>query len=221
MKKSLAFLFALVSVAAIVVAQYATGNNALIDWLGSAVGWIRATALQVKTTGEDALDSSTVDPLDLALPIIAKFEGFVGHAYQDVAGIWTIGYGHRITTGDGFQTNTSQLISEPDAWDLLRSDAQYAYDCVTRNVMAQLTPQQIASLISFTYNVGCGAFGNSTLLKDVNSGNVGELDAENGTGTGAIGEFLKWIHAGGKVIPDLEDRRTQEATLFASGTEGA
>lgn len=216
MKRSLALLFVLSGVAFVMVAQYATGSNALVDYLGTMLGFLRSRYLDAKTFTEDALNLATggvtpePDPLDLALPIIADFEGFVGHAYQDAVGIWTIGYGHKIVGGDGFQKNASQVISQSNAWDLLRADAQGAFNCVENGVQGDLSPQQVAALVSFCFNVGCGAFTNSTLLKNINAG---DLD-------GAVSEFSRWIYAGGKVLGDLQRRRTQEATLFASTDSG-
>lgn len=212
MKRSLALLFVLFGIAAVMLSQYATGSNVLVDYLGTAFGFVRSRYLDTKTTLEDALSIVTggatgdPDPLDLALPIIADFEGFVGHAYQDAVGVWTIGYGHKIIDGDGFQKNASQTISQATAWDLLRADAQGALECVENGISVDLSVQQIAALTSFCFNVGCGAFTNSTMRKDINSG---DLDS-------AVSEFSRWIYAGGRVLADLQRRRTQEASLFAS-----
>lgn len=212
MRKAFAFFAASAFVAFVVIAQYATGTNALVDYIGTTLGFIRSRYLDAKTTLEDTLNTVTggstgePDPMDLALPIIADFEGFVGHAYQDAVGIWTIGYGHKIVSGDGFKKDPSQIISQSDAWELLRNDAMGAYNCVLNGIEVNLSAQQIAALISFTFNVGCGAFGASTLLRDINSG---DLDS-------AVNEFSKWVHAGGKVLADLQRRRSQEADLFAS-----
>lgn len=213
MKKSFVPLLGLFAIAFVFVAQYATGSNAIIDYLGTAFGFLRSRYLDLKTTTEEALNTVTggstgeSDPMDLALPIIADFEGFVGHAYQDVAGVWTIGYGHAIVGGDGFQKNTSQTISQGDAWDLLRADAGAALNCVQNEVGGtNLSAKQIAALTSFCYNVGCGAFTASTMVADINAGN---LDA-------AVGEFSRWKFAGGKVVADLQARRTQEAALFSA-----
>jgi lysozyme len=60
---------------------------------------------------------------------------------------------------------------------------------------------------SFAYNVGVGALGDSTLLKKlkVNPNDPAIRD-----------EFMKWVYAGGVVLPGLVTRRKAEADLYFS-----
>ena len=60
------------------------------------------------------------------------------------------------------------------------------------------------ALVSFTYNVGYGAFKNSTLLKYVNKKQFRK----------ASKEFKKWNKCGGKVLNGLVKRRMLEKTEF-------
>ena len=60
------------------------------------------------------------------------------------------------------------------------------------------------ALVSFTYNVGYGAFKSSTLLKYVNKKQF----------TKASKEFKKWNKCGGKVLNGLVKRRLLEQTEF-------
>ena len=69
-----------------------------------------------------------------------------------------------------------------------------------------LNENQIDALTSFVYNVGQNAFANSTLLRKLNDGDF----------NGAADEFMKWIHAGGKVVQGLVNRRATEKELFLS-----
>ena len=150
----------------------------------------------------------TVDPLVLAAGIIAQFEGFSPNAYADPSGqtsTYSIGYGHQITSGDGF-TNAS-TISESDALSLLQSDIGSRFaPCVDSSVTISITPQQQAALYSLCYNIGCSAFQNSTLLGDLNTGDYAQAQAQ----------FAVWNQAGGQVLSSLTSRRAQEASLFGS-----
>lgn len=143
------------------------------------------------------------DPYQVALGMIAKFEGFSAHAYPDADG-FSIGYGHFITPDDPYDANST--ISESDAWSLLEQDAQGAQSCVSSSVSVPLTTNQQAALISFVYNVGCGNFRSSTLLRLLNAGDY----------AGASSQFTVWNKSNGQVIQALIDRRASEQGVFNS-----
>lgn len=149
------------------------------------------------------------DPVAIAAGLIAQLEGFSPTAYADPPGqttTYSIGYGHQIVSGDGF--DTSSTISEADALELLQSDLANYVTCVNGAVTSALSPQQLAALYSFCYNVGCGAFSGSTLLTYVN----------NSDWPDAINEFYNWEIAGGVQSAALASRREKESDLFASGS---
>lgn len=135
------------------------------------------------------------------IDLIREFEGEKLEPYQDVAGLWTIGIGHLIRSGEHF-TGITREQSE----DLLRSDLKLACQGVTDCVKVPVNPNQYSALVSFAYNCGVGALRTSTLLKKLNSGDI----------DGAEGEFLKWNKAGGKVVAGLTRRREAEALLFST-----
>ena len=91
---------------------------------------------------------------------IKKFESCRLTAYQDAAGVWTIGYGHTGSVYAGMQ------ISQEKA-DLKRFEA-----AVNRYVTGALTQGRFDALVSFTFNVGEGALKKSTLLKKMNAGDM-------------------------------------------------
>ena len=132
------------------------------------------------------------------IELIKSFEGCRLTSYQDVAGIWTIGYGH---TGN---IKPGMSITQQQADTFLRSDLARFEHCINRCVTVPLTQNMFDALVSFTYNVGTGAFQRSTLLCKLNRGDTAE----------AAEEFDKWIHAGKKVIPGLVRRRREEKELF-------
>lgn len=132
------------------------------------------------------------------LRLIKAFEGLRLTAYRDPVGIWTIGYGTTRGVYPGMQ------ITEAQAEQLLRNDVQRFEAAVRQLVTVPLDTDEFSALVSFTYNVGEGAFANSTLLRKLNQG-----DRE-----GASNEFLRWVNAGGRVLPGLERRRKAERALF-------
>lgn len=97
---------------------------------------------------------------------IKKFESCRLTAYQDAAGVWTIGYGH---TGSVY---TGMQISQEQAEDLLKEDLKRFEAAVNRYVTGALTQGRFDALVSFSFNVGEGALKKSTLLKKMNAGDM-------------------------------------------------
>ena len=133
------------------------------------------------------------------IDLIALHEGLRLEAYQDVKGVWTVGYGH---TGDDVYAGL--VIDGGEAERLLRSDLNAAETCVDEQVDVQITQEQFDALVSLVFNIGCNAFRNSTLLKMLNLNNMEAAKAQ----------FSKWNKSGGKVIQGLVNRRRDEAELF-------
>lgn len=135
---------------------------------------------------------------------IMQWEGKRLVAYQDVAGIWTIGYGH--TTAAGIpRVREGMRISDKEAEDILKTDLRKFEDRVSRLVKVPLTDNQFAVLVSFDFNTG--ALHKSTLLKKLNEGDYDAVPAE----------LMKWVNAGGKRVQGLVNRRAAEAGLWAKG----
>jgi lysozyme len=133
------------------------------------------------------------------LAMTKGFEGLSLKAYQDCAGVWTIGYGH---TGPALIAGMT--ISEADAEALLRADLADAVTCVNRAVNMPIYQNQFDALVDFCFNAGRGNFVQSTLLKKVN---IGDFE-------GAAAQFGLWVHAGGEVVAGLVRRRKAEAEMF-------
>ena len=132
---------------------------------------------------------------------IKRHEGLRLKAYQDSAGVWTIGYG---STGGVREGDT---INEAQAETLLKVDLQTAEKEVNRHRLP-LNQNQFDALVSFTFNVGAGAFRNSTLLRRIKE-NVNHPDIPN--------QFKRWVNAGGKRLDGLVKRRRQEADIYTKG----
>lgn len=135
---------------------------------------------------------------DAGLQIIRNFEGFSPNPYKDAGG-WSIGYGHYMGAKP-----TMQSVTKDQAENLLVSDTGKAVNAITKFVKVPLTQNQFDALVSFTYNVGVGAFLGSTLLTLLNRGDY----------TGASAQFSRWNKSQGKVNATLTARRASEQTLF-------
>lgn len=132
------------------------------------------------------------------LALIKEYEGLRLEPYKDGAGVWTCGFGH--TRGVDAFTHCTPEIAE--AW--LEGDLMEAEEAVSHLVKVQLTDNQFAALVSFTFNEGQGSLGGSTLLKKLNQG-----------GYDLVPAYLKsWVFVDGKQSDGLTRRRKAEATLW-------
>lgn len=108
-----------------------------------------------------------MNAMDIALPLIARFEGFRADAYQDEAGVWTIGYGTTVWpegVGNG-PVKKGDKITQDVAMELLRE--RIASDMLKVAELAQgSTAHERAAMTSLAYNIGMGAFGNSSVLRN-------------------------------------------------------
>jgi lysozyme len=136
---------------------------------------------------------------DAGLAKTKEFEGLRLEAYRDVGGVWTIGYGHT-----GKDVKPKMKITEAEAEDLLRKDLQWAVDCVNKAVTQTISQNQFDAMVDFTFNVGCGAFTGSTLLRKLKAGDT----------TGAADEFLRWKFVKGVEVAGLLRRRQADRELF-------
>ncbi len=130
--------------------------------------------------------------------ILKYFEGCRLEAYQDSVGVWTIGYGH--TKG----VTPSMTITQEEAEQMLLTELEEYEGYIENMVAVPLTQNQFDALVVWVYNLGPTNFKNSTLLKELNSGNY----------YAASNELLRWNKAGGKVLAGLVKRREAEAQLF-------
>ena len=100
--------------------------------------------------------------------------------------------------------HTGQKITQEEAEKLLRQDLIVHCNNVSKLVKVPLNQNQFDALVSFEYNVGYGAFMNSTLLKLLNQKKYKE----------ASEQFGRWKFAGGKILAGLVKRREAEKQLF-------
>ena len=140
------------------------------------------------------------------LAIIKKFEGFRAKPYRCPAGVATIGYGSTYYADGKPVKMTDAPITEAQAQELLQATLAKYEACVNGAVKMTINQNQFDALVSFTYNVGCSAFRNSTMLRLFNQGYAPQ----------AAEQFNRWTLGGGKVLAGLVSRRAAERALFES-----
>jgi lysozyme len=84
------------------------------------------------------------------LDLIKRSEGFRSRTYLDVAGIPTIGYGHRLLAHESFPDG----ITEEQAAEMLAEDARQAEQAVERLVKVALTQSQFDALTGLLLQLG-------------------------------------------------------------------
>ena len=112
---------------------------------------------------------------------------------------YTIGWGHY-----GADVGKNAIITKETADKIFRNDIKYFETSVNSCLKVKVTQSMFNALVSFTYNVGYGAFKNSSLLKYVNKKQFKK----------ASNEFKKWNKCGGKVLNGLVKRRLLEKIEF-------
>ena len=153
------------------------------------VGWMTPPSL---SSGDSQATSKK------GIELIKEFEGFRNDAYLCPSNIWTIGYGHTATAKPGM------TITRQQGESLLKRDLQVFEQAVNNLVRASLTQNQFDALVSFAYNVGVGAFSNSSLLKFLNRKHY-KLAAK---------ELHRWVRGSNGKLPGLVRRRKAEYSLF-------
>lgn len=141
-----------------------------------------------------------LQPSQVCLNLIKRFESCDLKVYPDQNGFPTIGWGHKLTAKESFVEGITQATADY----LLRCDVQSAANDVNTLVHIQLTQNQFDACVSFVFNIGGSRFRVCTMLIYLNSQRV----------MNAADEFLKWDHAAGRVSNGLETRREAERNLF-------
>jgi lysozyme len=143
--------------------------------------------------------------------LIAGFEGFRSDLYDDAAGHCTIGYGHLVHQGSCDGSESAEFrrgVTRERGLEILGEDAASAAAAVNEAVTVPLEQDQFDALTSFVFNIGSGAFRESTLLKLLNRGKYDEVPEQ----------LNRWVKAGSRTLEGLVRRREAEGQLFARGT---
>ena len=132
------------------------------------------------------------------IKLIEEFEGCRLTAYQDVVGVWTIGYGHTKNVKKG------QAITKEQAEHYLIQDLEKAEKNVNSfDHIYHWNQNQFDALVSFAFNIG----------------SINQLTANGTRNISVISEkILQYNKAGGKVVSGLTRRRKAEKLLFDKAT---
>lgn len=93
---------------------------------------------------------------------IIFMEGSRSTPYMDVNGHWTCGVGHLMADGEDIR----EVWSRAKIAQVLTSDLQTAERAVN-DVGVPLEQPQFDALVSLAFNIGCGAFSESTVVRDL------------------------------------------------------
>ncbi len=143
--------------------------------------------------------------LDYASELVKRWEGCRLSAYPDPGtggAPWTIGWGF---TGPGIYKG---LVWSQEQADSVLSQTLHKFMTGVRDlVKVPLSANELGALTSLAYNIGIGAFRDSTLLRRLNAGD--RADAAN--------RFAQWKRSGGRVMLGLVNRRADERRVFEGG----
>lgn len=143
--------------------------------------------------------------VQVAVALARRFEGLHLHPYLCPAGVPTIGYGATFYLDGRSVRLTDPPITKQTAEVMLRDMVRTVYLPAVLKLCPHVdTPERLAALIDFAFNLGSGNLKASTLRKRVNAA---DWDA-------AGRELMKWIRGGGKVLRGLVLRREAERQLL-------
>lgn len=131
------------------------------------------------------------------ISMIKRYEGYRNVAYQCSAGKWTIGYGHT----SGVKAGDTCTEDQANVWlyqDI--ASAERSVNAMERWGYAFSQPQ-FDALVSFTFNCGAG-----NLAKLANGGQRTLLEMSE--------KILSYNKAGGRVLPGLIKRRSEESRML-------
>lgn len=145
------------------------------------------------------------------------------HGAADADGVFTIGWGHVIT---GFEKDTHGIelfrpgqrisecaITQQMADELFEADIKIFEKglrlALNKEIMAKLSSDQFSAMASLVFNIGLGAFRNSSTLRKV------LLESGDVVAAGKKG-FKGWIRSNNKVQSGLIRRRAAEMALYFS-----
>jgi lysozyme len=136
--------------------------------------------------------------------LIKQFEGFRADAYQDVVGVWTVGFGFTRGVTPGQHMTLAQaearLITE-----LLGYEQAVLSACTL-----EPNQNQLDAMCSLAWNIGIAGFLRSTVLRAHNRGDF----------QSASRAFGLWNKAGGREWAGLTRRRAAEAALYLEPAPG-
>lgn len=143
--------------------------------------------------------------VELAAGLCRKFEGLHLRPYLCPAGVPTIGYGATYYEDGTRVTLSDPPLSRQRAEELLIWHIENVYlPAVLKLCPGVDTPERLAALLDFAFNLGVGNLRASTLRKRVNAKRWDDVRSE----------LMRWTKAGGKELRGLVKRREAECVLI-------
>jgi lysozyme len=142
--------------------------------------------------------------LKRAIPLITRFEGYMGHPYDDGLGNITIGYGHVVLRGEHFGH-----ITESQARALLDRDLRRRYLPTVVALPHPLSDRQAAAILSAVFNLGPGI---------VSTGHDLGRHLHAHRYALAANSLLEYVNPGSSVERGLRRRRKAERRMFLRGS---
>lgn len=143
--------------------------------------------------------------VEIAARLMRRFEGFSPHPYLCPAGVPTIGFGATYYENGRTVRLTDAAITRERAEALLLWTVRNVYlPQVVRLCPGVDSPERLAALVDFAFNLGPGNLRASTLRRKVNAG---DWDA-------ARVQVMRWVRCGGRVLKGLVRRREAERALM-------
>lgn len=154
---------------------------------------------------------TVLKPDQKCIDFIKNKEGLRLEAYQDSAGIWTIGYGT-------IRYDSIRPVKKGDVITMAQAEQLLANEILEKSAKVnvaikpiELSQNKYDALVSFAYNAGIGALITSTLLKRVKA-NPDDDTIRDG--------FMMWdkAHVDGQLVEvqGLKNRRAEEADMYFS-----
>lgn len=140
-----------------------------------------------------------------AVCFIGQLEGCRLDAYQDIGGVWTIGWGE--TRG----------VKQGDVWTQAEADRRFLESLnefalgVSASLQRPANENEFGAMVSLAYNIGLGGFARSTVLRCHNAGDA----------AAAARAFALWNQVGGVESKGLTTRRAHEAALYLTPVDDA
>lgn len=141
--------------------------------------------------------------------LVGGYEGFSSVAYRPLKeDVLTIGHGFTLRE-DGTPVQTGDTITKEQSEVRLRHELDKYQSRIANCIKVPVTPGEETAYTSLAFNIGTGAFCNSTLVRKLNT-----YDYD-----GACKEILRWNRFKGQVLPGLENRRKDEYQICIGNKE--